>query len=586
MQPSSDSSGSSGDNGGGSALKRFGPIAAIVAVIAVIGGVVLFSGDDSSDEPEETTSPSQGTDEVPGTTGAPGAITFDQAQEEGLDVTFMDTCDTETGNVAIPFFDPPDCYANVDDNGGATAPGVTADTISVVLWSAPDVDPTLDFVTAPIANDDTKDEITETTLDYVEMFNEYYQLYGRQVEVHVVDGGTSEDPVTARAVAKQAIEEFEPFAAFGGPALTNAWSDEMAQNGVVCIGCGATGGEEFLAERAPYLYGGMTGSQNALHVAEYVAAKLAGGKAEFGGDEVVDEDRVFGHLYITSGEESVKTADVLYELLEDRGVTIADENKQNYELTAEAIGRLPETATSIIQKFKTQGVTSIIIQGDPVAPSFFTQAATDQEYFPEWVIGGGTLVDTNVFGRVFGQDQWQHAFGISNLAVRTDPDLQSAIFVHKWYTGDAEPPAPDTAPVLLAAPAGLFAGLQAAGPTLTPENYQLGAFAAAPPEEHGVLNAVSTFGDNNLWEEVGITIDLGGTDDKTEIWWDVDAEGVDELNKNDTGLYKFVDGGKRYYSSEWVDSTGVPFDDEGAVALLDVFPPEETPKDYPSPAGG
>lgn len=585
MQPSSDSSGSSGDNGGGSALKRFGPVAAIVAVIAIVVGVVVFSsGDDSTDEPDETTQSTDGTD-APATAGAPGAITYDQAQEEGLDVTFMDTCDTETGNVAIPFFNPPDCYANVDDNGGATSPGVTADTISVVYWNAPDVDPTLDFVTAPIANDDTAEEIRDTVLDYVDMFNEFYQLYGRQVEVHVIQGGTSEDSVTARATAKQAIEEFAPFAAFGGPALTNAWSDEMAQNGVVCIGCGATGGQDFLAERQPFLYGGMSGNQLNLHGAEYIAARLKDGKAEFGGDEVKDQDRVFGHLYITTGEESEKNAEVLYDQLEQRGITIADENKQNYELTAEAIGRLPETATSIIQKFKNQGVTSIIIQADPVAPSFFTTAATDQEYFPEWVIVGGTLVDTNVFGRVFGQDQWTHAFGISTLAVRTDPNLQSAIFVHKWYTGDPEPPAPDTAPVLLAAPAGLFAGLQAAGPTLTPENYQLGAFAAAPPEEHGFLNAVSTFGEHGLWDDIGITLDLGGTDDMTEIWWDADAEGVDELDEQGSGLYKFVDGGRRYYSSEWADSTGVPFADAGAESFLVDLPPSETPKDYPSPAG-
>ena len=164
----------------------------------------------------------------------------------------MDTCDTETGDVAIPFFDPPDCYANVDDNGGATSPGVTADTISVVLLERCPTS-TRRSTSSPRRSPTTtrRPRSTETILDYVAMFNEYYQLYGRQVEVHVVTGGTSEDSVTARAVAKQAIEEFEPFAAFGGPALTNAWSDEMAQNGVVCIGCGSTGGEEFLAERRP-----------------------------------------------------------------------------------------------------------------------------------------------------------------------------------------------------------------------------------------------------------------------------------------------------------------------------------------------
>ena len=50
------------------------------------------------------------------------------AEQQGLDVEWPDTCDTETGQVAIPFFFRPECVVGSDDNDGATAPGVTGDT--------------------------------------------------------------------------------------------------------------------------------------------------------------------------------------------------------------------------------------------------------------------------------------------------------------------------------------------------------------------------------------------------------------------------------------------------------------------------
>src|SRR6185295_17314527 len=101
--------------------------------------------------------------------------------------------------VAIPSYFAPECYANVDDNGGATAPGVTADTITVVVYIAPDTDPILDFITAPINVDDTGAQAKATYQGYTDLFNKYYQTYGRKVVLKFLDGsGTSDDSVAAR----------------------------------------------------------------------------------------------------------------------------------------------------------------------------------------------------------------------------------------------------------------------------------------------------------------------------------------------------------------------------------------------------
>ena len=66
-------------------------------------------------------------------------------------------------------------------------------------------------------------------------------------------------------------------------------------------------------------------------------------------------------------------------------------------------------------------MTSIIFSGDPIAPGTFTTEATNQDYFPEWIITGSALVDTTAAARSFDQEQWSHAFGISPLAARVDP---------------------------------------------------------------------------------------------------------------------------------------------------------------------
>lgn len=577
MQPSSDQPRSTSDSGGSSALRRYGPIVAILAVIAVIAAVVIAGGGDDkeSDDAGPTTT-------VPAGERPEGAISWSQAQDEGLDVTFPDTCDTERGTVAIPISFAPECYADVEDNGGATHRGVTADSISVVIYSAQDDDAVLDFVTAPIANDDTSAQARDTVEGYVQLFNTYFQTYGRTVDYHFIEAsGQSSDEVAAAADAARAIEEYEPFAAIGGPVLNNAWSSAMADAGVVCVSCGLTGGQRFLEERSPYLYSDVQATrQTNLHVANYVEARLKGGKAEYGGDDVKDQDRVFGHLYIRQTQEAEDDADTLYDLLEERGIEIADDAKTTYNLTD--LATLPEQVSSAITKLKAAGVTSVLLQGDPYGPSSIMDEATAQGYFPEWVISGGVLLDITAFGRTFDQEQWSHAFGISTVPARTTPELAVSKVMYTWFTGE-DPPAPDSAGVLWQGAFLFFRGLQAAGPNLTPETFQAGLFSIDPGELK-ITSNYTQYGDVPFWTELGIDRDYNGPDDKGEIWWDAEATGPDELGRDGKGMVRYVEGGKRYLPDDWEGSEDHLFEDEGSVTMYEERPPGEEVPDYPSPA--
>jgi hypothetical protein len=243
---------------------------------------------------------------------------------------------------------------------------------------------------------------------------------------------------------------------------------------------------------------------------------------------------------------------------------------------------LQEQALTKIATLKEAGVTSIIFAGDPIAPRDFTLAATDQEYFPEWILSGTVLVDTNVFARTYDQEQWRNAFGMSNTATPIDRRKGGFFFLYEWFNGQ-EPPAINTIGIQWQ-PALAFPMLQGNGPDLTPQNYMNTLLASDPTARGAVTQPSISFGDKGLWpEEFGP--DYNGIDDVSEIWWDPDTEGVDELDNVGDGVYWYVSGGQRYLPGEWPDTTPDVFDPEDAVFFYDERPASETPPDYPSPAG-
>jgi hypothetical protein len=463
-----------------------------------------------------------------------------------------------------------ECFADVADNGGATAPGVTAETVKVVVYQAPENDPVLDFITGPINADDTSAQLAATYQGFTDMFNAVLQTYGRTVELEFLQGsGTSADEVAARADAVKAMD-MGAFAVWGGPVLSNAWTEEIKARGGVCIGCPA------LRDAEPSVFGiTPSAAQIRRHFVEYLAKKLAGHPAEHAGDEGMRAtERVFGLLYIDTGSQDIVDglAD-LHELLDDAGIDLAEEI--GYELNP---GTLAEQASTAIARLQAAGVTSVIIGGDPIAPKTFTEVATQQGYFPEWVLNGAALQDTTAFGRTYDQQQWAHAFGISSLEARTRNGLGDAERLYQWWAGEY-PPADDTVGVLYPNPLMFFAGLQAAGPDLTMETFRAGIFHAGPGKSRATQQII-TFGEHGLWDDP----DYNGIDDMTEIWWDPTVSGDDEIRKPGTGMYRYVDGGKRYLPGDWPSELNV-FDPAGTTTVYDELPEGEAPPDVPSPPG-
>ena len=110
----------------------------------------------------------------------------------------------------------PSATRTFDDNGGATADGVTGDEITVVLYLPDPDDPILDLVAGPLGIDADPASIEATYRGYGELFEASYELYGRRVRFEPLRAsGFSNDEVAARADAVRAADDLGAFVVVG-----------------------------------------------------------------------------------------------------------------------------------------------------------------------------------------------------------------------------------------------------------------------------------------------------------------------------------------------------------------------------------
>lgn len=559
-----------------SPAKKYVPLAVVaIAVIAVLAVTLSSRSDDSTSKPSDVVI-DKGPDSLADAALMPNTMTFARAKRDGKEGTidWGKRCDTTTGKLALPLTPPPDCFAPfTGDNGGATAPGVTKDSIKVVLYLAQENDPVLNFIYAQIGNDDTPDQQFETSKGFVQMFNQYYETYGRKVDLVRFDAtGVSSDPVAAVADAESIAKDVKPFAVIGGPILTNAFADTLAKNKVLCLACTPGQPNDWYLQRAPYVWDVQkTSEQNQQLAAEYIGKRLAGNNAVNAGDAAMKTTkRVFGYVHVNASDNDPLLEKAFTAMLKDTyGVEFAV--IQTYKSPTD----LPGTGRDLITKLKDAGVTTVVFNGDPLAPQSLTKIATEQDWHPEWVITGSALVDTAAFSRTYDQAQWSHAFGPSNLFARVAPTQPGGPdYLYRWYFNTA-PPADQTVPVVAAPHQIIYSAIQGMGPDVTYENFQKVLFQA-PIVKSTTISPQVSFGNRGFFP----VTDFAGLDDQTEIWWDPEPVGVDELGRSGAGLWRYVDGAKRFLPGEW--PTGEPnvFTDAGTVTILDKAPPDATLPTY------
>ncbi len=561
-----------------SPLARYAPLIAVVVVIAIVAVVIGLAGGSkkSKKEPVTTNTNAQGQQ-----TFSDVPILYSEAKAKGTlaNYKWQPNCDTSTGTLAFPILLPPPCVpAPTGSNGGATAPGVTADTIKVGYFSAKP-DPTFDTLLKLAGAYDSPASSAQAYKDYTDIYENRYELYGRKIQLVKIQGhGTSTDEVAAKSDA-DAASAAGVFAVMGGPTQAPSFETELAAKHILCLGtCVLSSPEATLAKDAPYVWGnGPTPEQTALMTTELIKKQLVGKNAIYGGDDVKSKPRTFALLsYDTPDGEYKSSWDTFYKDLQAAGAPVV--GHINYFLN---LASLAGDARTVATKLKATGATTIVFTGDPIFPADLTKAMTEQNYFPEWVMAGTVLADTNVFARTFDQEQWKHAFGLQLIPARVPKPQQDSYSLHEWWFG-TQPPTQNNYGLIKGDVEILMDGIQLAGPHLTPQTFADGLDHGPPFSTGTTLKAFATFGHHGFWPGT----DYGGLDNAGILYWDPKAKGPDETGTVGFGMYRLVDGGTRYLPGQWPTTPVKLFDPAGTVTIYpaNAIPADLLPTATPVPA--
>ncbi len=537
-------------------MRRYRGVIAIALAAAAIAVWLAVSSPSTADSARASTT----TTFVPSS----AAISWTQAEKAGTtkNIHWGPRCDTSTGHLAIPGTHVPECYAPFHgDDGGATTQGVTATSIKIVAYRSPPSDPLASEVSALSAGAADPATVSKFQHGYVDIMSHYLELYGRHIDLVDFTGtGASNDAVAAVADAETIARDEKPFAVIGGPLLSSAFADTLAANHVICISCAPGEPDAFYAKDAPYVWDLLKNpEQNGEMVNQYIGNRLAGRKAIYAGDPAMhSQTRVFGSVHLKLGPDTESLAGILTKDLARYGVHYAV--NESYTDPTE----LQSTARDLITRLKQAGVTTVVFTGDPIAPGTLTKVATEQGYFPEWVITGTSGIDTNIIPRLlYDPKQWAHAFGPANLFVTTNHPFTAAD-LWQWYYGTPSPLQGSAATGATTALQILLLPLQGMGPDVTPQRFGDVLFHSPIEPATPTLGQIS-FGDHGLFQHPDYT----AVDDQAEVWWNPDATSVDELGHEGKGSWEWVNGGKRIEPGQWTRRAPDLFDPAHAVVTLD-----------------
>ena len=444
------------------------------------------------------------------------------------------------------------------DNGGATAPGVTKDRITVVAVVPNETQLQTDPVKPNHMVDRSLSTYVDAIHDYLLPQMKFYETWGRDIEVKFITSSGSDEAAQRADVV--AVKAMKPFAVFHEVVKgLDVLETEIAKAKIPIMGFSTTATKA--NQQAPYRWGPSDSQAAALNSAEVIGKQLVGKKAQYAGDDVKGQTRKFGVVYIKTLVDYPQFVDYFKKY----GGTITNENP--YDADGSTFGNSTvseELAPTMVTRMKAAGVTTVIMLGDFSMNKALMDNATKQEWNPEWFFTGAVYADIGTLARAYPQEQSQHAFGLSFLTPFTEPDpppappalpLSTQVNPLNWYFGvsAATQSGAVITPILW-----LLAGIQTAGPNLTPKTFAQGLFSV-PPSGGAAQNRVSSTlsgygkGPNLPYDEYA----SNGLD-FAPYWWDPNqtgpSNGQGEVGK---GVGWYANGAKRYVATTWPKK---PFD--------------------------
>jgi hypothetical protein len=461
-------------------------------------------------------------------------------------------CDANAERVKQPF--PPQKFAGIvsgfpcvtafpkgADNGGATSPGVTGDTVKIVYFNS--------------TTDQNGQNAADSFRDWVDTYASLHtETYGRKIEVtDLRASGSSEAEQRADAVR---VAQLKPFIVVDGPGSGGVFFDaDLAKRKIISFGYSVT--PESGAKQQPYRYG-LNPDADALQAnVASVAAPLVGQKAKWAGGDLKSQTRKFAVV----APDSINGGKVFVDQFKKVG---GRATAFEYPYTPSSFVSQPDSYAdqipTIISRMRSAGVTTVVTFGDLNFLPVITKAATDQDFFPEWLMTGFQYQDIDAFSRAnsslsstkVDQTQWAHAFGMGTLG----PDTSASATLEAWYKYYWGPDRPNFG---LGREAGsvqpIYDGIALAGPKLTPQSFQTALFKD-PYNFYGRKYLPWT-----SYQQGGLTGRL--------LWWDPTAKGPSNaVGIDGTGKYQYLFNADAFLPGKFPKKLPPYFDPSKSVLVL------------------
>jgi hypothetical protein len=483
-------------------------------------------------------------------------------------------CDPQTGQIKILLIARAPCVTHVaaSKNGGATSPGVTRDSVKVVIVAA--ADPTTvpsDLAGAVLGGTDQATGKTGTLSDAArdenKMLSQFYETYGRKLDIEFYTR-TGLDEAAQRADAL-AIAEKKPFIVLSALPITG---QILADKKIISFDTPSD--PRVVEKQSPYRYSWSTDYvSTSLQAAEVLGKQLWGGKAKWAGDESMHgKTRKFGIIYPGSSDGTPYPDLSLFEKTVKKygGGTIATKVEYTGATGQDAATintQNQQNAVPLVAKLKDAGVTTVVAIASSSMLQGLTKAATQQEYNPEWFCAEWFNCSFDYFARQLDQQQWAHAFGVGSLYPALEGDAvdgQTQLF--QWYWGKNQG---TTSSYMFSILNNTYTGIHMAGPKLTPQTFQAGLWSK--PMQGGAADGSVTGLMSGYGPQVGLPYPaFAASGEDGGLWWyDAQIEGNSNVFKvSGKGKAMWLDGGKRYRPGTYPKGEQPLFDPSHAIAFL------------------
>ncbi len=403
------------------------------------------------------------------------------------------------------------------DNGGATANGVTAHTITLVYREASSDILSLLYAEIPPTVVGTNAEAIHTMQSYIDVFNRVFELYGRKVVLRTYQGQgdfITEDQGGGQAAAQEdALTVADSLHGFADMSLVDSsvvYDDALQQAGVPAFGLYLQNAAWY-RDASPYQYTvGPDCSQTDQALADvFGSPAMADGDAVYAGGDLRTERRKVGILHPDNPQADL-CADELASDLAATGHPVAASVGFEFD-----VATLQTAAQNAMGQLQSAGVTTVLCAScDPVSPIYFLDAAKAADYQPELVVqsyfAGGTAGIDGFIQNILAKAQ-DPGYGGSILAVgsggRITPHTEAAEVYAMANHGSLAGILP-TYSWAYESLLEFFDLLQAAGPDLTPVTLHraMADTAELPPSAPGGSLGPWRFGSGRVDPSAGFQL--------------------------------------------------------------------------------